>query len=366
MSDLPQEGLHNNLDHGRLMALINSMSDAFLAVDSKLNITLSNSLALDLLDLNSLNGRQLVEVFKPFDKNAKQVELKKLIMESIGHISTTDWIITYDDGSQLNIQVNISPVRQRFGSQDSGYVILMRDITKEMSIQQEREEFISVVSHELRTPVAVAEGSISNAAMLAQKNGMSSDFIDTINTAHQRIIFLGSMINDLSTLSRAERGKLDMTIDEFSVDELLQSLLNDYRDEARKKGLDIRVANGQKVGMMSSSRLYVQEVLQNFVTNSLKYTERGSISISAVRKDNGVEFSVSDTGIGIAKSDQAKLFDKFYRSSDWRVKKVNGTGLGLYVTSKLVKLISGKLSIESELNKGSTFRIFVPESKKHK
>jgi signal transduction histidine kinase len=110
--------------------------------------------------------------------------------------------------------------------------------------------------------------------------------------------------------------------------------------------------------------LYVREVLQNFITNAIKYTEKGSITLGA-KPDHGrgAEFSVTDTGIGISRSDQERVYDKFFRSDDFRTRKTNGTGLGLYVTLKLARLLHAELNLESELNKGSTFSILVPNLK---
>ena len=171
------------------------------------------------------------------------------------------------------------------------------------------------------------------------------------------------MINDLSTLSRAERGRLGMVVENFNADELVLSLVHDNLPVAKTKGLEIIYKPVSPAGSLTTSRLYVREILQNFITNSLKYTEKGQITLRANSKEDGIEFIVSDTGIGIAKSEQAKLFTKFFRSSDWRVKNVNGTGLGLYVTSKLAKLINARLNMDSELNKGSTFSLYVPNIK---
>jgi signal transduction histidine kinase len=107
----------------------------------------------------------------------------------------------------------------------------------------------------------------------------------------------------------------------------------------------------------------VREILQNFVTNALKYTEKGSVVVSAKPRGDGVMFEVSDTGIGISKADQERVFDKFFRSEDFRTRATSGTGLGLYVTMKLTRLIHADISLESELNEGSTFSIFVPNLK---
>jgi len=92
------------------------------------------------------------------------------------------------------------------------------------------------------------------------------------------------------------------------------------------------------------SRLYVHEIMQNFVTNALKYTHTGSVTISAVPSERGLDLSVADTGFGIGETEQAKLFSKFFRSSDSRVRRINGTGLGLYVSSKLARLMGGILA----------------------
>lgn len=115
---------------------------------------------------------------------------------------------------------------------------------------------------------------------------------------------------------------------------------------------------------LMSSRLYVKEILQNFITNAIKYTEEGSVTIGAHQTLKGVRFEVIDTGIGISKTDKERVFDKFFRSEDFRTRAHNGTGLGLYVTLKLARLLNAEVSLESELNKGSTFIIDIPNIKK--
>lgn len=115
--------------------------------------------------------------------------------------------------------------------------------------------------------------------------------------------------------------------------------------------------------VLHSSKLYVREILQNFITNAIKYTEEGSITLSAKQKDKGVLFEIIDSGIGISKTDRERVFDKFFRSEDFRTRANNGTGLGLYVTMKLARLIHADIELESELNKGSTFSINIPNLK---
>ncbi|MGH7241551.1 MAG: sensor histidine kinase, partial [Candidatus Saccharimonadales bacterium] len=139
--------------------------------------------------------------------------------------------------------------------------------------------------------------------------------------------------------------------------------INNYSSDAASKGLELTAQIAPGLPPLSSSKLYVREVLQNFITNAIKYTETGSVTVIASPADKGILFQVKDTGIGISKGDQERVFDKFFRSEDFRTRQNSGTGLGLYVTMKLTRLIHADINLESELNKGSTFSIMIPNIK---
>jgi two-component system phosphate regulon sensor histidine kinase PhoR len=351
------------IDHERLNSLVNSMADGVLAVDNDMNIVLSNGAALNVLDINNtLRGRKLGSVMKLQDKNKNPADIEKLVSETTTPATSRDFVLIYDDKSTINLYLSIAPVHLGYGSTGKqGYVLMLRDITHEKSLEEERDEFISVVSHELRTPIAIAEGDISNAQFIAEKSGGSSDVVQALKEAHTQVLFLADMINDLSTLSRAERGKLNIEVEDIDVPGLVEELKAGYVPQATEKGLKLttEVAEGAKI--LKSTTLYVREILQNFMTNALKYTEEGSITLSAKPAEHGITFIVRDTGIGISKGDQERIFDKFFRSEDFRTRKTNGTGLGLYVTIKLARLLHAEIEVQSELNKGSAFTIFIPD-----
>lgn len=350
------------LEHERLTSLVNSMADGVLAVDKNMEIVLSNGAALNILDVNStLRGHRLKEIMHLRNKNKRPVDIEKLVASTFTPTSSRDLLLLYDDHSTINLYLSIAPVHLGYGGQGKeGYVLLMRDITHEKSLEEERDEFISVVSHELRTPIAIAEGNISNAQFISEKAGDIEQIKIALKQAHDQIMFLADLINDLSTLSRAERGKLVVDIENIDVPELIKELTADYTPQARDKALQIKSDPGT-ARILQSSRLYVREVLQNFITNALKYTEKGTITLSAEAAEHGTRFIVADTGIGISKGDQEKIFDKFFRSEDYRTRKTSGTGLGLYVTMKLARLLHAEIDVQSELNKGSTFSIFIPD-----
>lgn len=350
------------LEHQRLIALINSMADGVLATDETATIVMSNGAALNILDVNdSLLNKNLAAVFKIVDRNNQNVNFQDIVLQTKTPLTNRDWRLEYADGSFINLYISIAPVRLGFGVEGQrGYVILLRDITHEKSLEEERDEFISVVSHELRTPIAISEGNVSNALVVAEKEHVPDAVVKALNVTHEQIMFLANMINDLSTLSRAERNKLEVTLEQINVHELVDGLVADYTPQAAKKNLTLTAHQDPSLALLTSSKLYVREILQNFITNAIKYTETGSITISANQRPNGVLFEVSDTGIGISKSDQEKVFDKFFRSEDFRTRQSNGTGLGLYVTMKLARLVHAEIELHSELNKGSTFTILIP------
>ncbi len=351
------------LERERLTSLINSMADGVIAINKDLDIVVSNGAALNILDINATVTAKPISAFlKLIDKNGQSVNINKVISDTKTSFTSRDWRLAYSDDDIINVYISISPVRLGFGKDGMhGYVLLIRDITREKSLEEERDEFISVVSHELRTPIAITEGNIGNMEFMLEKAGITDEpLLAAVKQAHDQVTFLAGMINDLATLSRAERGVLQVDAESINVHELIDDLTATYQADANAKNLDLKSEQDPELELLQSSKLYVREILQNFITNSIKYTDKGSVTLGARPKTGGIEFYVSDTGIGISKADKERVFDKFFRSEDFRTRANNGTGLGLYVTMKLAKMIHAELSVESEINVGSTFTIFIP------
>ena len=365
IKELKESQISEKLVSERLGSLINSMVDGVIATDKNGHIVLYNGSAINILDLNiDLHDKTFADIGTFLDQNSQKADLNKFIKETKSQVINRDLRLKYSDGSLINLYMSVAPVHLGFGRKGSeGFVILFRDITREKSLEEERDEFISVVSHELRTPIAIAEGEVSNAEYLAEKLKENTKIKASLKQAHEQILFLSKMINDLSTLSRAERGKLAVDPEPINCAELMKELEADYKPESEKKNLDLKIDLSPNLEVLNSAKLYVQEILQNFITNAVKYTEKGSVTISARQYESGVEFNITDTGIGISKGDQEKVFDKFFRSEDYRTRQNNGTGLGLYVTMKLARLINAEISLESKLNEGSSFTIKIPNIK---
>ncbi len=349
-----------------ILTLINNLADAVISTDRNGFIKVYNAASLDLLDTNdNLIGKSIDDVVR-IKENDTTKKFSSLLRKAKGVEVNDSMTMTIGD-EEVRLELTYSPIRSTYGDNkpkhEDGHIIILRDITKTKSLEEERDEFISVVSHELRTPITIAEGTISNAQLMFERKDIDNKLLrQGLNTAHEQVVFLAKMVNDLSTLSRAERGVAD-TPEDIDVKTLVHDLYNEYQPEAADQGLKLDLNTEGTLGTVTTSRLYLHELLQNFITNAIKYTKEGTVTLNVSAKDGKIHFSVHDTGIGISKSDQAKIFHKFYRSEDYRTRETGGTGLGLYVAAKLAKKIGCKIKLESRLNHGSTFGFSLPKKK---
>jgi PAS domain S-box-containing protein len=345
----------------RLNTLLNSISDTVLTINRYGRITSQNSAALSFFDTNqTLVGKSIDTVLPVKDEADKTVSVREIAKEMHGTVIRDDIVMRDTSDSTMRLSVQLSPIHGTYGDDDSGCVVIIRDITRQKNLEDEKDEFISVTSHELRTPIAIAEGSLSNLAFMFEKGAKPEQLKASADMAREQVLYLGRMINDLSTLSRAERGVGD-AVEEIELNSLLEELYLRYQPEAEAKSLKLDLDLAKLPNVMTS-RLYLEEILQNFITNAIKYTKEGTVTLSGKVEDKKVLFSVKDSGIGISKTDQEKIFDKFFRSEDYRTRETNGTGLGLYVVRKLASKLNTQIKVESRLNHGSTFSFSLPAS----
>lgn len=351
----------------KILTIVNNLTDAVLSVDSHGQIELYNSAALDLLGQNEeISGKNISKICNLTKINTQKFEIQDIFRAGKPYFSTNDLILSKED-EKLRIEIEIIKIKdsssQKTKASSKNFVVILRDITKQKTLDEERDEFISVVSHELRTPVAILEGSLSNLEVLIQKKAPFEMLKQATQTAYKQNTFLATMVNDLSALSRAERGVGDM-FEKVNPKDLAENLFNKYKKSATEKGLMLNLNIENNLNCVNTNKLYLEELLQNFITNSLKYTREGSVEIHFKNSEKGVIFEIKDTGIGISPQDQKRVFEKFYRSEDWRTRETGGTGLGLYVSTKLAAKLGTKIQLESKLNHGSRFFFELPKCRK--
>jgi hypothetical protein len=186
-----------------------------------------------------------------------------------------------------------------------------------------------------------------------------------LNGAMRSLNQLSHIISDLTNLSRVDSEQLDVKVEPLNPMQLLEELKADFSDQAKAKGLSLvtEVDPSLDVPATLTSRYVVQEILIALVSNAIKFTEQGVITLALVRqkdKPDGVTFCVRDTGIGISRSDQKKIFQKFFLSEDYMTRIHGGTGLGLYIAKKLADRLTASLWFETDLGKGSAFYLWIP------
>lgn len=352
-----------NLNRHEMLTIINNINAAIINMDEHGIITMFNAAALDMIDTNeTIEGEHISEVLNLETAEHESIDIFKELTKSSAIRQRDDLIITIED-EEIRLEVTFAPIQDGDQLTPDGYVLILRDVTKKKNLEEERDEFISVVSHELRTPITIAEGSLSNAKLLIERH-MNDKIPAAIDESHKQVLFLARMVNDLSTLSRAERGVSDEK-EVIDLIELAKKTNDEYSPQATEKGIAFNLDIDSSPGSVEASRLYLEELLQNFITNAIRYTQKGSITLSIKKDKSGnVRFAVKDSGIGISKADLSKIFDKFYRAEDYRTRETNGTGLGLYVSAKLARKLGCKIEVESRLNHGSTFSFKLPQHKK--
>lgn len=350
-------------EHRRLAGLVNSILDSVIAVDEKGIIQLYNAATLGLFDTNqSLQGTSINALLDLVDGQNKQVDIVELAHRSKASNATyTNFSHRFTDGDAIALSIKIAPISlNQLEKGLGGFSFIFSDITKAKSLEDEKDEFISVVSHELRTPITIAEGAVSNMALTASQNQAGEAITKGLAKTHDQIMYLAEMINNLSTLSEtaldASSEYTDVNLDSFT-----QSLHQRYATQAKDAGLTLSLDITNPIGELHTNQQHLKEILQNFITNGIKYTRSGSVTLHAKRVDGGVYFAVSDTGHGINKTDQSKIFNKFYRSEDYRIRETGGTGLGLFVAKKLCEKLGAQIKLESHLNQGSTFSFVLPD-----
>lgn len=361
-AELVERSKNAQVQEERLHSLINSMQDAVIATDERGMIAEYNGAALNLININDdIKNKNISDVLAITDQEKNRIRIIEEAKAKNNYMTSRDYLLSQGEDEMINLYISVAPVSVSYGKNgQKGYIFLLRDITDEKSLEEERDEFISVVSHELRTPITITEAGISNAMIMYEKDVNNPKIKQTLEESHDQVVFLANMMNDLSTLSRAQRNNLNIDLATLNPIDIAKELYSQYKPQVEAKGLEFKLKVPDSMETIITSKLYLDEILQNFITNATKYTKEGSVTLSVENDKRGVRFSVTDTGIGISTSDQERLFDKFFRSEDYRTRETGGTGLGLYISLKLARRMNGKINFQSQLNKGSTFSITVP------
>ena len=351
-------------------AILDAVDDGVLAVDSKGNILTINPAAEQITGWNGSDAAGLVfnSVLKiTNNEGGEMIEISNpvnRVLQTGENFTTRDLFIKTQSGKIVPIFLAVNSI----DGQNSGVVVVFRDISKELKDNREQAEFISTASHEMRTPVASIEGYIGLALNPATAT-IDARAKSYLQKAHENTKHLGQLFQDLLDITKAEDGRLKNEPVVLDAIEFSRNIWEGLKPKAEAKGLSYTFEpdnhkTGEKtltpVFFIHADRNHLHEILNNLFENAIKYTPSGMVSVNITGDNNNVQISVKDSGIGIPAEDIPHLFQKFYRVDNSETREINGTGLGLFLSRKLTESIGGFLDVESEYKKGSTFTVKLP------
>jgi signal transduction histidine kinase len=224
-----------------------------------------------------------------------------------------------------------------------------------------KSEFLANMSHELRTPLNAIIGfsEVLLERMFGELNPKQEEYLQDILTSGRHLL---SLINDILDLSKVEAGRMELEPSAFDLASTLEGCLTLVRERASHHGIALELDMDESLGQFVADERKLRQVVLNLLSNAVKFTpEGGRIRLQGGREDDTVQISVSDTGVGIAPEDQEAVFEEFRQVGSDQARKSEGTGLGLALARKFVELHGGRIWVASEVGKGSTFTITIPE-----
>jgi PAS domain S-box-containing protein len=224
-----------------------------------------------------------------------------------------------------------------------------------------KSEFLATMSHELRTPLNAIMGlsQLLQQEIVGAMNDKQKEYIDCIYNSGLHLL---ELINDILDLSKVEAGKEDLLLQPLQVEDLCNYAISTVRERAEDKGLELTCSIDKKANTCIADERRIKQMLLNLLTNAIKFTHEGKVSLQVTKLPQGIEFRVCDTGIGI-KPDQLKcLFEPFKQLDSRLNRQYEGTGLGLALTRKLARLHGGDVTVESNFDEGSRFTLYIPDS----
>lgn len=243
-----------------------------------------------------------------------------------------------------------------------GCVVVFRDVTKERNIEKTKNDFLSLASHQLRTPLSGTKWLINTMqrGVLGKMNKKQSEYLGQIYNINERMI---KLVSDMLNVLRLESGAVIIEKETISISKLYDELVLMMESAAKSKGVILKnIPKGRKEVFIETDAQILRSILENFISNSINYSSSGQVVILDAKDEAAaIVFFVKDHGIGIPKKEQEQILKRFYRASNAKEFKPDGTGLGLYTALILAEKIGAKIFFESKEGKGSIFYLRVPK-----
>lgn len=344
MADKLQDTLKDVTDkQNRLSAILQSMDSGVIAIDKNNKVIMINSCAEDIFGINrDIIGLNLLDIIRNF-------ELEEVFKNK--HENNREMKIWWPKERELRIKT--TDIRNEWGL--IGTVAVVQDITDLKRLENMRSEFVANVSHELKTPLTSIKG-FAETLKYVDDAATKEKFLNIIDDEAER---LTRLINDILTLSYIEQHGESKT-ESIDVNEIIENVYNLLKNTADLKKINVEIL-GDKVPELVGDRDRFKQMVLNLVDNAIKYSEESDkVFVETKVEENNVVLSVRDTGVGMTKEHQERIFERFYRVDKARSRAQGGTGLGLAIVKHIILSLNGTIDVESELGVGTKFTIKIP------
>ena len=337
--------------------ILRAMQDGLLVVDKNLRITLVKQA------FRKLFGLPEISMATPLLDVVRDATVDRLIEETLRTGKAMQSELNLADSktnSERDVEISAVPIKDD-ADLTTGAVILFHDITQLKQTDKVRRDFVANVSHELRTPLSILRGYIETLLDNPQTSHEELSRILQVMERHSKR--LGLLVDDLLSLAQLESRDTDLQLSDVQLAELFESVLRDWGKKLAEKQLKVVVDLSPDARTIRADETRLQEVVYNLLDNAVKYSrENGEVRLRAAQRGPEIVLSVADNGIGIGKNDLPRIFERFYRVDKARSRELGGTGLGLAIVKHIAQLHGGRVEAESELGRGTTIRVILPNS----
>ena len=341
MSDIARE-------KNQLEILLHNMSDGVISFSKEGELILANSAATEMLEVE--------EIQMNFSDFIRTYDINSGVYLEIEDKTSKKVIVPI--GKQF-INANFTPYSNAQGKME-GIVVVLQDITEQKKLDDMRKEFVANVSHELRTPLTTVKSyteTLLHGAL--EDREIAIEFLEIIDSEADRMAFL---VRDLLQLSRFDNRQVRLEIVEIEINQFFTMLVKQNKIHAEAKHQNLSFTPFKNNAVVYGDRDRILQVANNILTNAIKYSlEQANINISIKEDSQYYKISVKDTGMGIAREDIPRIFERFYRVDKARSRAMGGTGLGLAIAKEIMEGHGGKLTVESEYGKGTNMIMWFPK-----
>lgn len=334
-------------------AIIENFVDGLITVNQNNIITTVNPRAQEIFHLQQTEGHPINiltenELFAPI--------LEEIMTDGKLQEVNRDRV-TLDDTTIEVTTVSITGVE---GADQ--WLIVLRDVSRDVLVQQMKTEFVSVAAHQLRTPLSAIKWSLKMLEKEGDLNEKQEDLLQKTYISNEHLI---QLINDLLNVSHIEEGRFLGEVEKQSLVPIVQSVIKEHQQYIEKQDLDLQfklqLTKEQELPLVKIDKEKMKIVMDNLIGNAIDYTPSGGrVRVRLTRQGNKIRFSVEDNGIGIPEEQQDRVFERFFRSKNALKKKTEGTGLGLFITKNIIEAHHGKIWFESVRGQGTTFYFTLP------